>query len=175
MKSLKHLAVIVAMALGLTGSALADDNGGTGSGSGSGSGSGPGTGGGPGEHRPGDDKGGIRGPRPSLEIPKIGVPPDANIPDALKALIKQYQDSAQKFAAAQKDLLATLKGATDEQKAKIKEQLKANRDQFLTDTATLRADIREQLRELRNTLKGSTAGAVEGGAEGKGKGGGRRP
>lgn len=155
MKNFKKLSVIVAMALGFAGSILADDGG---------------------------DRGGDKPPvppvppkteggRPGFEIPRLGVPPNANIPDALKALIAQYQDAAQKFAASQKDLLAQLKGATDEQKQKLKEQLKGNRDTFLADTSQLRSDIREQLRELRNTLKGSTPGAVDGGTDPKGKGG----
>ena len=160
MKNLKQWAAIVAMTLGLAGAAFADDNTGTGTGGGNGK-----------PPKPPKVEGG-RGN--GLEIPKIGVPSNANIPDSLKALITQYQDAAQKFAASQKELLAQLKGATDEQKQKLKETLKANRDTFLADTTQLRADIREQLRELPNTLKSSTPGAVDGGTDPKGKGG-RKP
>ncbi len=159
MKRFKNIVSVLALVLGLAGSVRADDGV-----SGSGGSDVPGTG----DHKSGK-KDGIRH---GFEIPKIGVPPNASIPDALKVLIKQYQDAAQKFAASQKDLLARLKGATDEEKQKVKEQLKLNRDTFLSDTSQLRSDLREQLRELRNTLKGSTPGGVD--TDPKGKGG-RKP
>ena len=116
-----------------------------------------------------------RGGRAQVEIPRFGVPKNANLSDDLKKLISQYQDAAQKFAAGQKELLAQLKGSTDEQKQALKDLLKANRQQFLDDTTQLRADIREQLRELRQKFKDSGAGAVDNGAEGKGKGRPGRP
>jgi hypothetical protein len=116
-----------------------------------------------------------KGGKPQIEIPKFKLPPNAEIPADLKALITQYQDAAQKFAAQQKELLAQIKGATDEQKQKLKETLKGNRQTFLDDTTQLRADIREQLRELRAKLKDSAPTTVDPSGEGKGKGRPGRP
>ena len=106
---------------------------------------------------------------PGIEIPRIGVPKGVELPADLKALVDKYQDAAKKFAADQKDLIALIRGATEEDKAKLKEQLKTNRDKFLEDTKQLRADIREQVRELRAKLKESGT-PVDGGTDRKGKG-----
>ncbi|MEI6357885.1 MAG: hypothetical protein WCP53_12425 [Verrucomicrobiota bacterium] len=55
-----------------------------------------------------------------------------------------------------------------DQKEKIKELLKANKDQFLADTKQLRTDIRDRVKELVGELK---AGNVKGaGTEGAGHG-----
>ncbi len=173
MKTFTKFTWVVVVAVSLGGAAFADDQGGQ-----RGAGSGTGTGTGTVTPPPGRHDGvGNRpdGGRGQIEIPKIGIPPNANLSDDLKKLITQYQDTAQKFAAGQKDLLAQLKGATDEQKQTLKDQLKANRQQFLDDTTQLRADIREQLRELRQKIKDSATGAVDTGADGKGKGRPGRP
>ena len=119
---------------------------------------------------PGRPPGGPGGPGgPDVEIPRIGVPKGVELPADLKALVDKYQDAAKKFAADQKDLIAQIRGASEEDKAKLKEQLKSNRDKFLEDTKQLRADIREQVRDLRAKLKESGT-PVDGGADRKGKG-----
>ncbi|MEY3276428.1 MAG: hypothetical protein RL153_1695 [Verrucomicrobiota bacterium] len=107
--------------------------------------------------------------RPGLDIPRIGIPKNVELPEDVKKLVTQYQDAAKKFADEQKSLISQIRGATEEDKAKLKEQLKSNRDKFLEDTKQLRADIREQVRDLRAKLK-ENGGAVDGGTEGKGKG-----
>jgi hypothetical protein len=111
---------------------------------------------------------------PQVEIPKLGIPRNATLPEDLKKLVEQYQTAAKKFAEDQKDLIAKIRGATDAEKAALKDQLKGNREKFLEDTKQLRADIREQVRDLRDKLK-ENGGAVDGGTEGKGKGRGNRP
>ena len=87
--------------------------------------------------------------RPGIDIPRIGIPKGVELPEDVKKLVTQYQDAAKKFADEQKTLISQLRGATEEDKAKLKEQLKTNRDKFLEDTKQLRADIREQVRDLR--------------------------
>lgn len=100
----------------------------------------------------------------------IGVRvPDRFKDDAkLKELIAAAKAQREAFVAKQKDIAAALKGATADQKEKIKEQLKANREQFLADTKQLRTDIRDRVKELVGELK---AGNVKGaGNEGAGHG-----
>ncbi len=83
----------------------------------------------------------------------------------LQALLADAQKAREAFLASQKDLQAKLKGATADEKAAIKEQLKANQQKFLDDTKQLRADIADRLKELGVDLKtrGVNAGGNEGG------------
>ena len=100
----------------------------------------------------------------------IGVRvPDRFKDDAkLQELIAAAKVQREAFVAKQKDIAAALKGSTADQKEKIKEQLKANREQFLADTKQLRTDIRDRVKELVGELK---AGNVKGaGTEGAGHG-----
>ncbi len=95
--------------------------------------------------------------------------PDRFKDDAkLQELIAAAKIQREAFVAKQKDIAAALKGSTADQKEKIKEQLKANKDQFLGDTKQLRTDIRDRVKELVGELK---AGNVKGaGTEGAGHG-----
>ena len=121
-------------------------------------GSGPSANGGPGGGR--------------FEVPGVGhLPKNVEIPDALKKALDEFNALRLKQTEIQKALAATLGTATAEEKAKIKEQLKANRDKFLEDTKQLRADIREQIKALRAALKDTPP--VDGGDKG-GKGHGRK-
>jgi hypothetical protein len=112
-----------------------------------------------------DGKGNIRDR--GLEIPRLGVPPKVELPEALKKLVEQYRTDSESFLAGQKDLLKQLKGATAEEKAKIKDTLKANREKFLTDHKELITEIRQQIADIKKDLKNHDK-AVEAGTEGKG-------
>ncbi len=112
-----------------------------------------------------DGKGNVRDR--GLEIPRLGVPPKVELPEALKKLVEQYRTDSESFLASQKDLLKQLKGATAEEKAKIKDTLKANREKFLTDHKELITEIRQQIADIKKDLKNHDK-AVEAGTEGKG-------
>jgi len=117
-----------------------------------------------------DGAGGAGGGR--FEIPGVGgIPKGVTLPDALKKELDQFNALRQAQNDKQKELVKSLGGATAEEKAKIKEQLAANRAQFLEDTKQLRADIREQIKALRASLKDTPP--VDGGDHG-GKGPGRK-
>jgi hypothetical protein len=111
---------------------------------------------------------------PPVVVPRLGLPPNAQVSPEIRALVEQYQTAAQTFAAEQRALLAQVRGSTEAERAALKEQLKATREKFLEDTQQLRADIREQIRDLRSKLR-EGAGAVEGAAEGRAKGRPGRP
>jgi hypothetical protein len=121
-----------------------------------------------------DDKGGKPLPDLSGKGPGKGGLVDSKglqLPDSVKsdtklqALLAEAQKAREAFLATQKDLLAKIKGATADEKAAIKEQLKANQQKFLDDTKQLRADIADRLKELGVDLKtrGISAGDKEGG------------
>lgn len=102
-----------------------------------------------------------------LEIPRLGVPPKVELPEALQKLVEQYRKDSESFLASQKDLLKQLKGATAEEKAKIKETLKANREKFLTEHKELITEIRQQIADIKKDLKNHDK-AVDAGTEGRG-------
>lgn len=107
-----------------------------------------------------------------FEVPGIGkLPKDVELPDALKKALDEFNALRLKQTETQKELLAKLGTSTKEEKQAIKDQLRANRDQFLEDTKQLRADIREQIKALREKLKDTLP--VGGGDKG-GKGPGRK-
>ena len=116
---------------------------------------------------PGDNKGKGNLRDRGLEIPRLGVPPKVELPEALKKLVEQYRKDSESFLASQKDLLKQLKGATSEEKAKIKETLKANREKFLADHKELITEIRQQITDIKKDLKNHDK-AVDAGTEGKG-------
>ncbi len=148
-----------------------DDKGGKGGNSGKGSGSDDTT---PPTPPTVDDKGIKPLPELSGKGPGKGGLVDSKgmqLPDSVKsdtklqALLTEAQKAREAFLATQKDLLAKIKGATSDEKAAIKEQLKANQQKFLEDTKQLRADIADRLKELGVDLKtrGIGAGEKEGG------------
>ena len=115
-------------------------------------------------------------PLPPLEIKGRGEgkggPVDAKgqqLPDSVKndtklqALLAEAQKAREAYVASQKDLQAKLKGATADEKAAIKDQLKANLQKFLDDSKQIRADIADRLKELGVELK--TRGVNAGGGE----------
>ena len=65
----------------------------------------------------------------------------------------------------------TLSTATQEQRNTVREQLKANRDKFLTDTQQVRTEIRDQLKDLGVSVRENKP--TDGGGSGGGKGPGR--
>ncbi|MFM7555102.1 MAG: hypothetical protein ACKPAH_07375, partial [Verrucomicrobiota bacterium] len=100
------------------------------------------------------------GPGRGLEVPRIGVPDNvlSTLPKALQDQITKYREQSKTFIDAQRDLAKTLKGATEEQRNSLREQLKANREKFLADTQTLRTEIRDQLKDLGVSVRGGRHG-----------------
>jgi len=109
---------------------------------------------------------------PGMEVPKIGVPDNvlSTLPQALQDQISKYREQSKTFIDAQRELAKTLSTATEEQRNTIREQLKANRDKFLTDTQQVRTEIRDQLKDLGVSVRDNKPGA---GAPGGGRGPGR--
>lgn len=123
-----------------------------------------------GPEKPQGRPGGPGGPGRGMEVPRIGVPDNvlSTLPKALQDQITKYREQSKTFIDAQRDLAKTLKGATEEQRNSLREQLKANREKFLADTQTLRTEIRDQLKDLGVSVRGGRPG--NGGGAGKGPG-----
>lgn len=114
-----------------------------------------------------------RGRGPGVEVPRIGVPDKvlSTLPQALQDQIGKYREQSKTFIDAQRELAKTLSTATEEQRNTIREQLKANRDKFLTDSQQLRTEIRDQLKDLGVAVRENKP--TDGGGTGGGKGPGR--
>jgi gas vesicle protein len=110
---------------------------------------------------------------PGIEVPRIGVPEKVftTLPQSLQDQISKYREQSKGFIDAQRDLAKTLSTATQEQRNTIREQLKANRDKFLTDTQQVRTEIRDQLKDLGVSVRENKP--TDGGGSGGGKGPGR--
>lgn len=110
---------------------------------------------------------------PGIEVPRIGVPEKVftTLPQSLQDQISKYREQSKGFIDAQRDMAKTLSTATQEQRNTIREQLKANRDKFLTDTQQVRTEIRDQLKDLGVSVRENKP--TDGGGSGGGKGPGR--
>jgi len=78
-----------------------------------------------------------------------------NIPAELKeikALRTAFEAKRDAYLAAQKALIQKLKGATEEQREKIREQLQDNRQAFLAELREFREDIRHELDEIKQII-----------------------
>jgi hypothetical protein len=110
---------------------------------------------------------GGRGPR--IEIPRIELPAAVRdqLPQALQDQIARYRELSQTFIEQQRELTAGIRTATEEERNRIREQLRTNRERFLTDTQTLRTEIRDQIRETRHTLREQQDGTAPGRGRGE--------
>jgi gas vesicle protein len=110
---------------------------------------------------------------PGIEVPRIGVPEKVftTLPQSLQDQISKYREQSKGFIDAQRDVAKTLSTATQEQRNTVREQLKANRDKFLTDTQQVRTEIRDQLKDLGVSVRENKP--TDGGGSGGGKGPGR--
>lgn len=94
--------------------------------------------------------------------PPVVVPPDRgdrdlirdlkNAPDAVKTLILNFDTTRDKYLETQRALLARAKGATADERAKIRAQLQDNRQAFLAELKSFREDLRKDLQALRGEI-----------------------
>jgi len=97
---------------------------------------------------------------PPTTRPPVVVPPGdkemlrdlKGAPADVRNLIISFDATRDKYLAEQRALLRKLKGATDDQRAAIRQQLQANRDAFLAEMKTFRADLRTDLEDLKGKI-----------------------
>ena len=75
------------------------------------------------------------------------------VPDDIKSLILNFDQTADKYLAMQRALLMKLKNATTpEEREAIREQLQDNRQAFLADLKTFRQQLRQDLEALKGKI-----------------------
>lgn len=77
-------------------------------------------------------------------------------PDNVKDLIVNFDKNADKYLLKQRALLTRFKNATTpEDRSAIREQLQDNRQTFLTELKTFRAQLKEDLAALKGKISGA--------------------
>lgn len=75
------------------------------------------------------------------------------VPDNLKSLILNFDQTADKFLAQQRQLLIKLRHATTpEEREKIREQLQDNRQAFLAELKAFREQLKDDLQALKGKI-----------------------
>ncbi len=85
-----------------------------------------------------------------------GVPAVADrlkeLPQQIRERLLEFEKQREAYLKQQSDLLRQLKGANDEQREKIREQLRLQRHQWLEQAQQFREQARERLLELKDRL-----------------------
>jgi hypothetical protein len=95
--------------------------------------------------------------------PPVVVPPQDRVdrdllrdlrgaPPEVQKLILSFDQTRDKYLAEQRALLAKLRGATADERAKIRQELQANRQAFLAELQTFREDLRKDLKDLTGKI-----------------------
>jgi gas vesicle protein len=90
-------------------------------------------------------------------------------PQSVKDLVKDFQTARQNFLHSQQELLRQLKGATQEQRAAIREQLKDNLNEWREAQKSHLQELRDQARDLINTVPAIRDVINSGRDEGRGR------
>lgn len=103
----------------------------------------------------------------AISVPEVSLPPGLVLTDDLRSIVNNFRTQAQSFIDQQNDVMKQYRGATVEDRERLKLQLKANREGFLEQTRELRSELKQRASELRRDLKDARpldAGLSEGGA-----------
>ncbi len=95
--------------------------------------------------------------------PPTVVPQDRNdrdilhdlkgVPDSVKTLILKFDQTRDKYLKQQRDLLAELRNATTaEMRQQIRDQLQANRQDFLAELKSFREELKADLAALKDKI-----------------------
>lgn len=102
-----------------------------------------------------------------------GTPSAGSVPVVLNSLVKEFRTASDDYVAAQKELTRKLKGASAEERARLRETLQANKEKFSHSTAPLREQLHDRLEDLKRDLKehAQVINAGAGGSAGRRRGG----
>jgi hypothetical protein len=92
---------------------------------------------------------------PSVEVPELKLPSNVELPDAVKGLAADFRTQTQNYMDRQRALWKRAEGMSKTEREQLKEQLKANRSEFLQQTRQLRAELKERIKELQKSLSNS--------------------
>lgn len=94
-------------------------------------------------------------PGAGVDVPDLKIPSNLQLPDSVKGLAEDFRARAQNYVERQKEVWKRAEGATKSEREKLKEQLKANRTEFLQQTRQIRAELKERIKEVQKTLSAS--------------------
>ncbi|MBI5772450.1 MAG: hypothetical protein HZA89_01755 [Verrucomicrobia bacterium] len=100
------------------------------------------------EDRRGRDGKVVDRPTPRPERPDGVERP--TLPAEVKALMEKFETAREEFMKEQREIEKQLKGATEEEREKIREQLKTKREEWLEKTKELREEIKKRIDELKD-------------------------
>jgi hypothetical protein len=101
-------------------------------------------------------KASVSAPAPlSVDVPELKLPSNVELPDAVKGLAADFRTQTQNYMDRQRALWKRAEGMSKTEREQLKEQLKANRSEFLQQTRQLRAELKERIKELQNSLSNS--------------------
>jgi len=92
------------------------------------------------------------GQPPRGEVIRPDRPNRPGLPADIAKLMREFETDREAFLAKQREIIKTLQGATEEQRASIRETLRQNREEWLKANTELREQIRQKLQELRDKL-----------------------
>lgn len=94
-------------------------------------------------------------PVTGVEVPDLKIPSNLELPDSVKGLAEDFRTRAQNYVERQKEVWKRAEGASKSEREKLKEQMKANRAEFLQQTRQIRAELKERIKEVQKTLSSS--------------------
>jgi hypothetical protein len=92
-------------------------------------------------------------PRPGENIGQI-IQPNQSLPPELAQLMMSFEAQRAAYLDAQRQLAKEMQGSTEQERAVVRERIRATRDGWLAEIKTLREDIRAHVEELKGKLPG---------------------
>jgi len=111
-------------------------------------------------------------PTPDIKLPELKLPPDAQLPESVRGLAASFRSQSQQYVDRQKRLSLQAETASAADRERIREQIKANRAQFLQQTRQIRSEIKDRIREVHRSIGNSRP--LDGAAAERGAGARRR-
>lgn len=112
---------------------------------------------------------GIATPRASSGVSAVDHP-EVTQPTDLKDMITRFQAAREDYLKKQRLLALRLRQANDQDRAALRELMRANLDKWREQQLEFRAQVKERVLELRRELQGQLREVVdEGGKEGAGE------
>ena len=101
------------------------------------------------------------------QLPDRPLPP---LPEDIKKLVENARKAAKDFVSTQKELAQALKSSTDEERDKIREQMKTNLDAFKEVQKGRVEEIKKRLADIKNQFKDNHDRLIEAAKEQRDRG-----
>jgi len=91
----------------------------------------------------------------AADIPVVHLPSNVELPKSVRDLEADFRLQAQQYVERQKGLSQRAETASSSERERIREQIKANRAQFLQQTRQIRSEIKDRIREVHRSIGNS--------------------